>query len=143
MVTIKIGTQTGIYQNYRHAYNDMIFELAHYHMKRAYDVKFVMNEIDNFTKAAVKCLICAEREEIKRMVDSDYDYFIDEDEGGLFDLLQYLYHRKDDSSISDKQILQQLGERLVRNYELNALKQIDIDVNAKMVELYDEREKAA
>lgn len=117
------GARSLLTKSYESGYNDIIKDLALIEFRQPNN--FSEKDKAMLTKTAITILIKAEREGIKNSVKSDYDYFIEDDDDGLFDLVSYYYDEK--TKESKQAMLAEIGQRLVRNYELRAARKINRD----------------
>ena len=134
-VTASYCGESLIAKNYQDVYQDIINDLA-YLMFRPNTIRS-LKYVEELNKAAIKYLIKAEQESIKVNVDSDYDFFIEDDQGGLFDLVSYFYESK--ANFSKESMQQVIGQRIIRNYELKAMRKINRDILDAFEDIKDGR----
>ena len=140
MVTLRINNVESITcANYKDAYNSTICTIAFEYVRNEYQNK--TNYIKSLMEAAVKCYIEKEREDMIMVVESDYDFFVEKDEGALFDLISYYYNRDPSIPVTNQELAKKIGERLIRNYEIYCLEKIEIDIADQMEVIRDEQSR--
>jgi hypothetical protein len=142
MVTLKIDdTESITCASYKDAYRSTICAIAFEYVRNQYEDK--KNYINSLMNAAIKCYIEKEREDMIMVVESDYDFFIEKDDGILFDLISYYYNRDPAAPVTDQELAKKIGERLIRNYEIYCLEKIEIDIADQMEVIRDELARRA
>lgn len=138
MVSVTIGGEKLICSSYKDVYESIVEDLAFYQYKKQFNLESAEHLEKLYNKKykyAIYYYSLAEKENVKNNVKSDYDLVLDHDDGAIFDLLDS-YLQSSLKEIRDA-FASVIGKRIIRNYEINVGKKIDVDVQSKIIDYYE------